>query len=444
MRVLFYHYIIILITILASCGTPSADPSQNVLLVIIDTLRADRLGCMGYSRDMTPVLDSLAASGAIWTNAHSHSSWTLPSFASILTGLTPREHGAGFADGRMYGLDPSLPTLQRVLRSEGYETAAFFNVVFLNANFGFHAGFGHFDCMGVTGSTGTRRADETVDAFLHWMEGHENDRPFFAVVHLYDPHIPYDPPPPFDTLFADPKIASLLLDNVQLNIMNSVNREGRIIDPSTLRAMIDLYDGEIAFTDREIGRLLAFLRDQGISDNTLVVVTSDHGEEFLEHSGLEHGRTLYQEVIHVPLIMSGEGIDPGSIHTRPCGLVDLMPTVLTFLALEPPAGIAGRDLLMDRNGAPADIPASNLLWSDVPQASLRSGDMKIIWYADGTPQELYDLCEDPSESAPLGIHDPSMTEAVEFYWATPSVASAREVSYDEAERSQLRDLGYIR
>lgn len=443
MEKLIIPLLIFIIAGLPACGgnDTEQEPGLSVLLIIIDTLRADHVGYWGYERDNTPVLDSLAASGTAWTRTQAQSSWTLPSVASILTGLAPREHGAGTSDGRMFGLAPSIPTLQGILHSRGMSTCAILNVIFLSEDFGFHRGFDHFDCRGVTGSRGTRRANETADAAISWLEGLNGS--FLAVVHFYDPHIPYDPPPPYDDLYADSYTGPLRTGEFQMDTMTSVNSGSAVLSPEGLSAMVDLYDGEIAFTDAELGRLLEYLRASGLSGSTLVIVTADHGEEFLEHSGIEHGRTLYQECLHVPLVMSGPGIPRGVRREEPSALLDLLPTILAYLDVDAPPGLPGTDLLSSVSGT-RDIPASNLLWSTVPQASMRRDSLKVIWYPGNGNTELYDLSSDPFEQDPLNVSDRSLVQSVEFYWATPPAADPPGVSFGEAQNNQLRDLGYIR
>ncbi len=445
MRIIKEMAVSVIIFILLSCGRQADDTDSgiNVLLIIIDTLRADHMGFWGYERDTTPVLDSLASSGTVWVQMQAQSSWTLPSVASMLTGLSPREHGAGISYGQMYGLASSIPSMQRILYSRGFQTCGIFNVIFLNENFGFHRGFDHFDCRGVSENTGCRRADQTVDDALEWLNDLDDESCFFTVLHFYDPHIPYDPPPPYDTLYADPSYTALLNGEQQLIVMNSVNRDGGEIDDEGLNNLIDLYDGEIAFTDAEIGRLLGEIRNKGLADSTLVIVVADHGEEFLEHSGIEHGRTLYQEVTHVPLIFSGPGVPTGLTIDAPAAHIDILPTLLLYLQLDVPEDLTGRDLL-DAEYSELDIPASNLLWGESQQASIRRNDLKIIWNADGSGIEYYDLATDPCEQTPLQYPDVSMVEAVEFYWATPPVTEAPRVCFGDAERNQLRDIGYIR
>ncbi|MBN2586144.1 MAG: sulfatase [Candidatus Fermentibacteraceae bacterium] len=432
--------------LILSCGRGDVEgtPDLNVVLVIIDTLRADHIGYWGYDRGTTPCLDSLAAAGTAWMETQAQSSWTLPSVASILTGLTPREHGAGYAGGELFGLSSSIRTLQGILHSRGWRSCGIFNVIFLNEDFGFHRGFDHFDCRGITENSSTRRAGETVDTAIQWLEGLAEDDKFLLVVHFYDPHIPYDPPPPYDVMFSDEGgtggagYSGLVMDTIL-----AVNRGEASLSLHGLRMMTDLYDGEVAYTDGQIGRLFNYLTETGLSDRSLVIVTADHGEEFLEHSGLEHGRTLYQEVLHVPLILSGPGVPAGAIRTEPCAQVDILPTVLSYLGLEIPAGPSGIDLLGGSGAGSRDLPSSNLMWS-APAASVRRDDRKIIWKAEDGGTEFYDLSEDPMEQHSIGVSGSAMLQAVEYYWSTPPLADPPVVSFGDAEDNQLRDLGYLR
>lgn len=431
---------------MAGCGAGEnpVGGDVNVLLVIIDTMRADRLGCAGYERDLTPTLDSLASAGTLFTGAQSQSSWTLPAIASILTGLDPRQHGAVRNGAVTYGLSPELPTLHGMLHSRGWTTGAFFNVLFLSEDFGFHRGFDHFDCQGVCNRLSMRNAAGTVDDVISWLEGLDEGTKFMAVVHFYDPHIPYQPPPPFDTLYTDPSYSGPFGEEWgNVLQMNAVNDGDSTITRPGLANLEALYDGEIAFTDQETGRLLSWLRSSGLADSTIVVVVGDHGEEFLEHDGIEHGRTLFQEVCSVPMIFSGPGVPSGNVIRERVSQTDITPTILSLLGHAPLESQRGRDLFASTLPA-ADIPASNLLWCTVQEVSLVRDEMKLIWNTDGSGSESYDLAADPHEMEPLPQTDRSMLEAAEFYWATPPLCTAPVVPFEESMDRQLRDLGYIR
>lgn len=423
------------------CGGQRERP--DALLIIIDTFRADHAGFMGCERETTPSLDSLAAAGTVWTDFHAQSSWTLPAVTSIMTGLTPRQHMAGRRDGTFFGLDPQIPTLQRTFRTDGYETAAFFNVIFLNEDFGFHHDFDLFDCRGFTNRAATRGAGETVDAFLSWLDSRDGGRPFLAIVHFYDPHMPYAPPSPWDSLFTDPSYDGPFDSSWGgVTQLMAVNSGQDTIDPAGLQNLLDLYDGEIAYTDAQIGRMLEGLRQRGLGGRTVVFVTADHGEEFLEHGRVEHGNNLFEETVHVPLVASGPGIP---VAVRNDGLhsqVDIMPAMLALCGLEAPGGLPGAGLLEGSTG-PARVHASGVLWRDADLASGISEARKVVWDSGTGEASMFDLEADPTETDPL-LPDSVLLGYTLSYWAEPAVGHPEAVAFAETVGRALRDLGYIR
>ncbi|MBN1433715.1 sulfatase [Candidatus Fermentibacterales bacterium] len=431
-----------LLLLASSCGVGTAPGSPNLLLVLIDTLRADHLGCYGYERNTTPCLDSLAAAGLRFERVHGSSSWTLPAMSTILTGLPPREHGAGRRDGAFYGLSSGIPGMARILHASGYSTAAFFNVVFMSEDFGFHVGFDHFDCRGFAGPESYRDARGTVDDAIEWLR-EQGPSPFFLAVHFYDPHITYDPPAPFDTLFTDPgysgEYGPQWGESAEIEAVNA----GEIALPDDgLRNLIDLYDGEIAFTDHEISRLLSFLRGSGLSGNTVVIVAADHGEEFLEHGMLEHGSNLYQTSISVPLLISGQGIPVGEVERAAVSHVDILPTVIALTGGEAPEGLEGCNLLGEVR-ADRFLVSSGVLWGESDLVSVRRNDSKIIWRPGEASAEAYDLAGDAGEFSSL-MADSLLLEHAMSYWATPFAVTPPQVYFGESAARALRDLGYIR
>lgn len=427
----------------AGCSRTAAE-GPNVLLVIVDTMRSDHLGCYGYGRPTTPHLDSLARAGTRWTRVQAQSPWTLPAIATIMTGMGDRAHRAGMWDGAFNGIDPDLPFLPHLMNQGGFETAAFFNVLFLDAGFGFNRGFDHFDCIGSAEASNIRGAGATTDAALDWLSaGRDRGRPFFAVVHYYDPHLTYDPPAEYAGLFTDPAYEGVFgPDWGSKTDVALFNDDSVGIDSLGLANLVGLYDGEIAYTDCQIGRLLAGLRSGGLSGSTLVVVTADHGEEFLDHGGLGHGHTLYQELLSVPLIMSGPGITSGAVAGSPVGQIDLAPTILTFSRLGVPAAMEGVDIL----AGPGDdrILLSDLLMTTGGRVTARRMDQKLHWDQASGAAVQFDLALDPDESAPLPEVDASLVEAAEYWWATPAVGHPSPVDIDEVATRILRDLGYVR
>ncbi len=413
----------------------------NVVLVILDTVRADHLSCYGYDRATTPCIDSLASEGTLFLRCQSQSSWTLPAAASILTGLSPREHGAGFRGGAFYGIDPAIDYMPAAFHSAGYSTAAFLNVVFLSEDFGFHRGFDHFDCRGFAGAGSDRRAPETTEAFLSWLDT-EPGMPFFALVHYYDPHMKYEPPPPWDAMFTDPSYEGEY-DAGWGGVprLVAVNSGDEDIPPDGLENLIGLYDGEIACADAAVGDLLEGLRSRGLSSGTVVIVVADHGEEFLEHGCIEHGNNLFQTSVHVPLIISGPGFGKGAVCDSPCSQMDIFPTLVSVCGLGTAGGLPGGDLRAAAGGG--WIPASGMLWSADDMASVTRDARKVIWVPGDSTAVAFDLDADPGETAPFpaGAEDLS---AVAAYWATPALGRPGQVAFRETVDRALRGLGYIR
>ena len=414
-----------------SCGGKPGRP--NLVLIVMDTVRADHLGCYGYSRDTSPVLDSLAEEGTVWRDFDAQSSWTLPATASIFSGLTPREHGArlNVVTGQSYGMDPAMPTLTMLLKSRGYSTAAFMNVFLLSELYEFHRGFDTFDCH----DHGHGRAEETVDMAIDWLEGEESDSPFFLVVHFFDVHDPYDPPAPDDTLFG--------AGEADCGSYWSFTPGGAVANAGDVDACMALYDGEIAWTDSQIGRLLACLRDRGVAGETMVVVTADHGEEFLEHGYVGHGRTFYEEIVNVPLIISGPGVERGLRDSSQVCQIDLLPTALSGLGLEVPGDLEGLDLLDADVDDDRTVFASGLnTGPPFEAASATSGCTKVVWIAAADSATEYDLSADPDEQDALPSVEEQRLQELLDYWATPRIYTPEPVD-EMIAAPVLRDIGYF-
>ena len=319
-----------------------AAPARSVVLVVVDTLRADHLGVYGYERQTSPNLDAWAEHGAVFENAFSTSPWTLPSVGTMFTGQLPSRHLAGTfvrgADGRppnrsqFRQLDTSLPTLAETAAAAGFATVAVINNAFLGPRFGVDRGFELYD-FSPAGNRQLRRADVVVDRALTWLRN-RGEGPFFMVIHLFDPHMEYDPPETTRGHFSSglPKTElPRLTDQIRTAL-----RRGDLFDRDYLVA---LYDEEILFVDRQLGRLFESLDAEGLADNAVVLVTSDHGEELFDHDGFEHGHTVYDELLRVPLVVRGPGIRPAR-HDLPVSLLDLFPTIVPhsarpFLPVDP-------------------------------------------------------------------------------------------------------------
>ncbi|NLH48125.1 MAG: sulfatase-like hydrolase/transferase [Myxococcales bacterium] len=264
----------------------------NILLISIDTLRADHLGCYGYRRPTTPEIDAFAKEGALFERAISQSSWTLPSHATMLTGLYTIEHQCNLAQGMV--LASRFTTLAETLLQQGYRTAAFVNNEFVSQAYGLNQGFERFEYREDI------VADQNVDRVLEYLQNRPAG-PFFLFLHLNDPHEPYTPPKTFRELFVKPGEADQFDGTVDPDIVMTPDKKN--FDPWAMDVLSRLYDAEIRFVDSQLGRLFATLKSLGLAEKTIVVVTSDHGEAFGENEEITHGGNLYNQLVHVPLII---------------------------------------------------------------------------------------------------------------------------------------------
>jgi arylsulfatase A-like enzyme len=449
--------IVLLMVLMTSCGgagSGGADPenadaagaegNRNIVLIIIDTLRADHLSCYGYGRMTSPVLDSLAEAGTRWEWAQAQSPWTLPSHASIWTGLSVRSHGTVTGElgdddirGFNYGLDPDLETLPEIMQKAGFRTFGLANVCLLSHVYGFDSGFDTYSCTGA----GHGRAGVSVDSLIIWLEANSHDR-FFCMLHLYDVHAPYNPPSPYNTVFGgEPEGYSTVWEIEYDSILN----------PQDLDRLVSLYDGEIAWVDSNLGRLFRYIRRSGLDESTLIVVTADHGEEFLDHGWVDHGHTLYQEVTRVPMIMAGPGIQPGRTDSSVAGQYDLLPTLVSWAGVETSSRFDGTDILSDDFHGRRAVPASGvapLAWREQSHlASIIDGSesgrkVKTIALTGLEDFVSYGLMVDPQEESPMPA-DSAQVEAVLYYWASPQIGSPSLVQPGAETINNLRDLGYI-
>ena len=442
----------ILVFALFSCGTgeertgevtesqPAAPKShRNVILIIIDTLRADHLSCYGYHRLTSPAIDSLAEAGTMLLNAYPQAPWTLPSHATIWTGLSVRSHRtdtnmdfqSGSSDGKNYALDTDLMTMPMFFQREGFATAGISNVVLLSSSYGFDEGFDTYYCH----DAGHGMAGESVDSLICLIDSLKGQR-MFCMLHLYDVHDPYYPPEVYRKLY-DPGVSG--------DVTNWETMDGQVLNPQDRDELLALYDGEVAWVDENLRRLFNHIRSSGIADSTLVIVTSDHGEEFLEHGGVLHGHTLYGELLHVPLIMAGPGIEEGRKETLPVGLFDLLPTVLRWSGIECTAETEGEDILNDPPSPDRTIPASGTAFPVTPEyhlAAVIKDVTKTIGFQDLDRFIQFDLAEDPLEENPVQPDSMSMEEVLQ-YWATPPKGFPQLISPDSSGAAALEDLGYI-
>ncbi len=358
----------------------------------MDTLRADHVGAYGYARPTTPAIDALADRGVLFLNAISQSSWTRPAHLSMLTGLYPSEHGVmGLADRQR--LPDDVPTLARALGAAGYATAAFTGGANLAAVFGFDQGFATYR------TNGKYFRDNLEDA-KRWLEQNREQR-FFLFFHGYDAHTPYLSDP-------DDRQAVGLSERPPRHALRPVCRaEGR--GPTRILPFVEEYDGAIRRGDRYVGKLLAHLDELGLRDRTVVVFTSDHGEEFLEHGRCFHVSTLYREVVHVPLVVAGPGLVPQRVPALVPASVSIPATILELVGVER-HGLPGSSLAAALAGNPtSDSVVVSETFRRIDEArggrgqvrALTLGQEKLIHWVTGSRYEHFDLAADPSEQRPI-------------------------------------------
>lgn len=406
--------VVIAITAWWMLGTGvSSYPRANVVLVTIDTLRADRLGSYGHDGAQTPHLDGLASGGIRFDQAIAPVPLTQPSHTSIMTAVNPPEHGV--RDNGSTALDTGLPTLARSLQAAGYDTGAFVGAYVLHSRWGLADGFAEYgDTFDYDDSPlPERRGDAVVDEATAWLR-RDRDEPFFCWIHLYDPHSPYAAPEPYRSRFG--------------------NRP---------------YDGEVAYADAQVGRLLETLSELGVDDDTVVLVTSDHGEGLDDHGETGHGLFLYDTTQRVPLILRlPDGRGAGEVVGEQVRLIDVAPTLLELLEVDVPERFRGSSLVPFVDGGGSSRPAyaetvyprTHFGWKDL--YALRADGLK---YVLAPREELYDLQEDPDESENVFAANrataATMRDTLEELRGEASPVAAENLS--EEARQRLRSLGYI-
>jgi arylsulfatase A-like enzyme len=437
-----------------------------VLLIVIDTLRADRLGVYGNKGGLSPFLDELAARGVVFSNTFAASSWTVPSIASLFTSHYPSQHNVATFESKV---PDAAVTLAEKLAAYGYVSGGFLANFRLTKALGYAQGFEYWKIYKGNSPTGVKvRGNRLRADSLRWLEslsGEQAARPQFLYVHYMEPHAPYQPIEPYRSRFIRP------VDGVDEALANQ--KVGRInfkaVTWQDLRLLRSLYDGEVASVDAELRELFAVLERRGFLEHAIIVITADHGEEFKEHGRMAHGHALYDESIRVPLIVLAPGHGPGVVEEN-VSLIDVAPTILDLLALPPEPAFEGRSLveLIDKPslsgwlrsiGAPAEDVLSELPPTgskfDIrahSQAIFRKS-LKLLVALQGRPKqevpEIYDLAADPREKMP---DPPTLTaerETLEAALREKLRDLARRVDLDretapvdEATKEKLRALGY--
>jgi arylsulfatase A-like enzyme len=417
----------------------------NVVLIGIDTLRADHLSCSGYERNTTPNIDVVASEASVFKRAFATTSWTLPSFHSIMTSLYQASHGVITHKHR---LDRSHVTLAEILKNQGYRTAGFVSGPFLKAIYGFDQGFDVYEESVSSASVIEANEDITspalTDLVLPWLQENAGNR-FFLFIHYWDPHADYIPPAPYDKIF-DPYYEGTM-DGTNIKWTDKVST---LTSKRDVEHIVALYDGEITWTDDHVGQVMNTLRESGLDENTVVVIVSDHGEEFLDHGGKVHGMTIYNEVIHVPLIFRIPGVSEARKFESVVSTVDVMPTILDILDIGLPRSIDGESLMAIINGE-RDKKRTNEVYSELLHnlTTVVRGRWKLIYDSEVDRFELYDIETDFSESDDLAPSNATIVQELANVlsdWLTAKKSgqvAAPEVHENEKTMKQLKALGYI-
>lgn len=414
----------VLAPVALGASKPSTSRPTNVVVITIDTLRADHLGCYGYKKIHTPNIDALAADGVRFERAYTSVPVTLPSHTVIFTGTYPMFSGMhDFAGNR---LGPDQPTLASVLKEHGYATGAVVASAVLDSRFGLNRGFDfyydHFDFNRLEESNieeMERPGNVVADRTLEWLQQNYQKK-FFVWMHLYDPHYPYRPPAPYSTEYKD-----------------------------------NLYDGEIAFADAQVGRLIRFLKERNLYRNTLIVLSGDHGESLGEHGEKTHGFFIYNATLHVPLIfhlppsLAVKSKVPGGL----ANLADIMPTILHALNFQVPSDVQGENLLPVIEGKSETQPRSLYAETFLPRihfnwSELRGIETERYQFIDAPKPELYDLSADPGETHNLFADKQAVGQELRAQLKSFIVQYsagqelAQKTGLDPALMERLKSLGY--
>ena len=440
--------------------TPRAEPSRgaglrkavagaNVLFVILDAGRAREFGCYGYGRPTTPEIDRIASEGVTFDRAFTPAVYTLGAMSSVWTSQYPDRHHSEVSFSAR--LPKDRLTLAELLSAQGIDTAGFVANGVAGRLFGFDRGFEYFrEIFKDLGSD----ADGFRKVVPPWLDANKGRR-FFAYVHFREPHFPYDPPPPFDTRFGpDGPIPKAI--RRQIGWIDDLNQGRRSPAPGEVEHLVRLFDGNLAFADHEVGALRKALEARGLWDNTVVIIAADHGEGLFEHRWIGHNVHLYDEAMHVPLIIRfPKGVGPAGAHVS--GFVDLLDVAPTIADIFGAAGKGGSDrefqglsLLDVIGGAPAKSAVlSRTVW-DRPRYAVRDERWKLIYDTRTGGEELYDLASDPGETRNLAAREPILAAYYRetlHHWVAGLARGHREaaehatLTRDVCEN--LKSLGYI-
>ncbi len=422
----------------------------NIILISIDALRADHLSCYGYHRNTSPNIDRIATQGVLFKNAFSQATWTLPSHASIFLSQYVWSHTV--KNPRTERLTYSYTTLAEILKNENYATAAFTGGILLSSKYGFNQGFEICD-DGIPRRRARQEIASYIDKLLSWLESVGN-RKFFLFIHTYDVHQPYNPPAPYFDLYTREFYEGKHLKNSKGIDVQKIDASKLTLEE--LNYIIAVYDGGINYVDYQLGKIFEKLNQLGINDNTIIILTADHGEGFKEHGKLRHGYKPYIELVHVPLIMKGPGIPRNRVYDNSVQLIDIVPTILEILDMPQRKEMQGRSILaLMKNCLLEEVFKTYSFGHDKDKyeqpfsMSLRTEEWTYIMDQDG-PDELYNRINDPKEQNNIIEKKPfiaqKLKKELEDFIALTSeekLQVTEKVHIDEELKQQLKSLGYL-
>ncbi len=454
---------LLLLFLVVGCSSNTGSPRPNVLLITLESLRTDHVKFQDGTLPTTPVLDALAREGVVYEDAHSVTSWTLASHASLFTGLYPRAHAT---IGPTDALGESYPTLAGALRDEGYQTAGVSSGPYLRTAHGLHRGFEHYDDSLSSPTHVKAHSDRTNPGMLERMlrfldEERDPTRPFLLFGYFWDPHYDYVPPPPWNKRFVGPECTPF-----DLQAYEQENRLKLDSPPGMLAYTLSQYNGEIAWTDETLGALFKALRERGLWEDTLVIVTSDHGEEFFEHGSKGHKNNLHAESVHVPLVVKYPHSRKTGRDKRLVSLVDIFPTVLQVVGASLATPLHGRSLLEAKPAADRSIfyellsiwyvqdSEGNVRTQSKQWLGVRKGRFKLLEVNPDGKRMLYDIRADPGETKNLLLaprHPPAaqnLRKALRSWSEEMDLSrelfdSDGEADLSEEELERLKALGYL-
>jgi arylsulfatase A-like enzyme len=444
---------LVLLALACARGEQPLAPRANVLVIVIDTLRADRLGAWGAQRPTSPRLDALAAESLLVERAIAQSPWTKPSLASLFTSLHPSQHGA-VEETTANHLAPSLVTLAECFAAAGYRTGAVSENPHVSSVTRFDQGFERMQTL--NGFRGDRAW--VVQSARRWLEerdAQDAERPFFLYVHFLDPHGPYEPGPPWRERFLEGRASEQpLVREGKVGPLAEGTRALVELAQSDVEYLRALYDAEIRETDAALESLLAELESRALLEDTLVLLTSDHGEEFLEHGTFKHGYQLYEESLRVPLVLRVPGLGARRERDAAVQHIDLAPTLLELVGLPVPPAFQGRSLVPLLRGEPLAQTAivSETSWRGIDLASAQRGPWKLIVDRASGARTLFDLDADPGELQPLDPDAAQHATVVAELQAALERAARRPADValegatgegDATSEEALRALGYF-